>query len=540
MHPSLNLPQDARGLTLNVMGSESKVTYVTLSADDETSRAAFAQAIESVKATFGRTTDLLIGGASRATQETTASTSPIDHTILVGRAASARAQDVDDAIGAAHNAFANWRATPWETRAELLGKVARLIRHRRYSLAALLMAEMGKNRAEALGEVEETADLINYYNDRMAEAHGFVKPMASLQPTDKNTSVLRPYGAWAVIAPWNFPYALLGAPVAAALLMGNTVVAKPSSETPITGATLIELFAEAGFPDGVVNLITGGGRVLGEALVKDPRVAGVTFTGSYDVGFHQLYRQFSVNYPRPCIVEMGGKNPAIIMDSADVEQAVAGVYRSAFGMNGHKCSACSRVYVHEKVANEFTAGLRDKMRKADIGNPLEREVFVGPLATKGSLADYVRYNDVARQAGALLEGGKVLQDGAFAAGYFAQPTLLMGLPPDHQLVKEELFVPILAVNKIRSLQEGLALANNTTLGLTAGFFSRKQAEIDAFLENIEAGVVYVNRAAGATTGAWPGVQPFGGWKGSGSSGKNIGGAYTLGCYGREQSRTVVG
>ncbi|MDX2021595.1 MAG: aldehyde dehydrogenase family protein [Deltaproteobacteria bacterium] len=536
----LNLPRDARGLTLNVMGSESKVTYVTLSADDEPSRAAFASAIDAVKATFGRTTQLFIGGTHRSTSDTTASTSPIDRNIVVGHAASARAQDVQDAIAAAHTAFPAWRATPWETRAELLGKVARLIRHRRHSLAALLMAEMGKNRAEALGEVEETADLINYYNDRMAEAHGFVKPMASLHPADKNTSVLRPYGAWAVIAPWNFPYALLGAPVAAALLMGNTVIAKPSSETPITGATLIDLFIEAGFPAGVVNLITGGGRVLGEALVSDERVAGATFTGSYEVGFHQLYRRFSVTYPRPCIVEMGGKNPALIMDSADVDQAVAGVYRSAFGMNGHKCSACSRVYVHEKVANAFLAKLREKMRATDIGNPLEREVFVGPLATKSSLDDYVRYNALAREAGALLEGGNVLQDGAFAAGYFAQPALLMGLPHDHQLVKEELFVPILSVHKIRTLEEGLALANDTALGLTAGFFSSKQNEIDAFLERIEAGVVYVNRAAGATTGAWPGVQPFGGWKGSGSSGKNIGGIYTLGCYGREQSRTVVG
>jgi 1-pyrroline-5-carboxylate dehydrogenase len=328
--------------------------------------------------------------------------------------------------------------------------------------------------------------------------------------------------------------------MAAALLMGNTVIAKPSSETPITGATLVDLFAEAGFPGGVINLLTGSGQLIGDALIKDPRVAGVTFTGSYNVGFNELYRQFSATYPRPCIVEMGGKNPAIVMDSADVEQAVAGVYRSAFGMNGHKCSACSRVYVHKKVANEFTEGLREKMRATDIGNPLEREVFVGPLATKGSLQDYIRYTDVARQAGAIMEGGNVLQAGAYAAGYFAQPTLLTDLPQDHPLIKEELFVPVLSVTQIGTLDEGLTLANNSPLGLTAGLFSHQQAEIDAFLERIEAGVVYVNRAAGATTGAWPGVQPFGGWKGSGSSGKNIGGVYTLSCYGREQSRTVVG
>lgn len=521
------------------MGSDSKVTYVTLSADDDESRAAFNAAITRVQAQYGKTTTLHIAGEGRSTRKTTASFSPIDTTIEVGRAAVASADDVQDAITAAHNAWPAWRQTPWETRAELLGKVARLIRHRRYELSALLMAEMGKNRVEALGEVEETADLINYYNDRMAQAQGFVQPMQSLGPADTNTSVLRPYGAWAVISPWNFPYALLGAPIAAALLMGNTVIAKPSSETPITGATLIGLFIEAGFPAGVINLVTGGGRVLGEAMVNDPRVAGATFTGSYDVGFHQLYRRFSVKYPRPCIVEMGGKNPAIIMDSADIDRAVAGVYRSAFGMNGHKCSACSRVYVHEAVADAFTEALRAKMRSTDIGNPLQREVFAGPLATKGSMEDYSRYIQAARDASAVLEGGNVLRDGAFAAGYFAQPTLLSGLPDDHPLVREELFVPILSLRKIQSLQEGLALANDSMLGLTAGIFSRKPEEVDTFLDGIEAGVVYVNRTAGATTGAWPGVQPFGGWKASGSSGKNIGGLYSLGCYGREQSRTVV-
>lgn len=521
------------------MGVELKVTYVTLSADDALARTEFSAAIDRIKSQFGQTTALHIAGEQRNTRSTTASHCPIDNRIEIGRASNATADDVNDAITAANDAFPVWRQTPWQTRAELLAKVARLIRHRRYDLSALLMAEMGKNRTEALGEVEETADLINYYNDRMVQADGFVNPMGKLSPSDTNTSVLRPYGAWAVISPWNFPYALLGAPVAAALLMGNTVIAKPSSETPITGATLMGLFVEAGFPPGVVNLVTGGGRVLGEAMVNDPRVAGATFTGSYEVGFHQLYRRFSVKYPRPCIVEMGGKNPAIIMDSADIESAVSGVYRSAFGMNGHKCSACSRVYVHETVASDFRDALIAKMRSTDIGNPLEREVFAGPLATKGSMDDYLRYVEVANGTGALIEGGVRLNEGDLCRGYFARPTLLTGLPEDHPLVREELFVPILSLKTIRSLDEALALSNHTMLGLTAGIFSKKQEEVDSFLDRIEAGVVYVNRSAGATTGAWPGVQPFGGWKGSGSSGKNIGGLYSLACYGREQSRTVV-
>jgi len=277
--------------------------------------------------------------------------------------------------------------------------------------------------------------------------------MGQLVPTDRNTSVLRPYGVWAVIAPWNFPYALLGAPVAAALVTGNTVVCKPSSETPLSGVAIAEIFAEAGVPAGALSCLPGSGRVVGDGLTGHPDVAGVTFTGSYDVGYRQLYQRFSTEYPKPCIVEMGGKNPAIVMASADLEQAVQGIVRSAFGMNGHKCSACSRVYVHRDVAGELLARLAKAADAIALGDPLGKGVFAGPVATRPGYDDYARF-------------------------------------------------------------------------------------VDAFFDRIQAGVVYVNRAAGATTGAWPGVQPFGGWKGSGSTGKNIGGHYTLPCYLREQSRTV--
>jgi 1-pyrroline-5-carboxylate dehydrogenase len=289
-----------------------------------------------------------------------------------------------------------------------------------------------------------------------------------------------------------------------------------------------------------VSCVPGSGRVVGDGLTMHPGVDGLTFTGSYDVGFKQLYQRFSTKFPKPCIVEMGGKNPAIVMDSADVEKAVQGVYRSAFGMNGHKCSACSRVYVHKAVADAFTEKLVKMTEAMKIGNPLERGVFAGPVATKGGYEDYQRFAALARAAGpgVVRTGAELMKDGAFAHGYFVRPTVLAGLPRDHQLMREELFVPIVAVTTVGSLDEALEQANDTSFGLTAGLFSRKQDEIDAFFDRIEAGVVYVNRAAGATTGAWPGVQPFGGWKGSGSTGKNIGGVYTLPTYLREQSRTL--
>jgi 1-pyrroline-5-carboxylate dehydrogenase len=523
------------------MASETKVTYATLSADDDEMHRRFDAGITKVKGELGRTYPLHIAGKSRPTRETSASTSPADTRVVVARVAAGTAADVEDAVAAAKAAFPGWRHTAWQTRAEILGRAAKLVRERRFELSAWLILEMGKNRLEALGEIEELADLIDYYNGEMRAHDGYVRPMGRLGANDTNTSVLRPFGVWAVIAPWNFPYALFGAPIAAALVTGNTVVAKPASDTPLSGVLIGEIFQEAGLPPGVLNLLTGSGRVVGSALVQHPDLEGLTFTGSYDVGFNDLYKKFSRTYPKPCIVEMGGKNPAIVMDSADLERAASGIFRSAFGMNGHKCSACSRVYVHEAVADELLARLGGKLDETAIGDPLERGSYLGPLATKGSHDDYQRYMALARAGGgiAVASGGKLLTEGAYAHGYFAQPAILTGVPRTHELVKTELFVPILTVERIKTMDEALGLANDTDFGLTAGVFSRKQEEIDQFLERIEAGVVYVNRAAGATTGAWPGVQPFGGWKASGSTGKNIGGVYTLPCYLREQSRTVV-
>jgi len=516
-----------------------KVTYVSLSADDPVTNAAFDRAIEQVRGRLGRTWPLSIDGRDRSAAGTFESVSPTDTRVVVARVQSATADEVQEAVAAARAAFPAWSRTPWAERAARLDRVAQIIRSRRHELSAWMIFEMGKNRIEALGEIEETADLIDYYNQQMQANDGYVRAMGRLAPTDHNTSVLRPFGVWAVIAPWNFPYALLGAPVAAALVTGNTVVMKPSSETPLSAVLMTEIFIEAGLPAGTVNCLTGSGRVVGDGLARHPDVDGITFTGSLDVGFNQIYRQFSTRFPKPSIVEMGGKNPAIVMASADLDRAALGIYRSAFGMNGHKCSACSRLYVHEAVADELLKRLERKISETKIGDPLRKETFLGPIATRAGYEDYQRFVAMAKAgAPAVRIGGRTLTDGALGQGYFVEPTLLADLPRDHQLMRDELFVPILMVERVKNLEEALAQANDTAFGLTAGIFSREQAEIDAFLERIEAGVVYVNRAAGATTGAWPGVQPFGGWKGSGSTGKNIGGLYTLPCYMREQSRTV--
>jgi 1-pyrroline-5-carboxylate dehydrogenase len=521
------------------MTTASKVTYVSLSADDPAIDAGFTAAIAAAPGAMGATAPLLVAGEARAGAGAIESYNPADTRLVVARVAAAGETDLRDGVAAARGAFPAWSARPWQERAAIIERAAEIVRERKFELSVAMILEMGKNRVEALGEIEETADLLAYYAGQMRENSGYVREMGRLAPTDRNVSVLRPYGVWAVIAPWNFPYALLGAPVAAALLAGNTVVCKPSSETPLSGVKLAEIFHAAGVPPEALTCLPGSGRVIGDGLVEHPDVAGVTFTGSYDVGFKRLYQRFAGEFPKPAIVEMGGKNPALVMPSADVAQAAQGIYRSAFGMNGHKCSACSRVYVHRAVASELLAGLAKAADAVAPADPLEKGTFVGPVATRQSYEDYQRYIAEARAAGDVVKaGGAVLTDGARAYGYFVRPTVLAGLPRDHHLLRDELFVPIVAVEAVDSLDEALARANDTKFGLTAGFFSREQTEIDTFFERIEAGVVYVNRAAGATTGAWPGVQPFGGWKGSGSTGKNIGGLYTVPCYLREQSRTV--
>jgi len=515
-----------------------KVTYVSLGADDPKVNAALDRAFAAVRAELGQRRPMHIGGERRFGTSTTVSSSPIDRRMAVAEVPAASAADVEEAVRVARAAWPAWRKTPWQERAAILARAADIIRQRRELLTAWLVLEMGKNRVEALGEVEETADLITYYNEQMRLRDGYVQPMDRLVPSDHNTSVLRPYGVWVVISPWNFPYALLGAPAAAALLTGNTVIMKPSSETPMTGLLLAEIFVEAGMPPGTVQCLTGSGGVVGDGLTHHAGVDGVTFTGSYDVGFKQIYQRFATAFPKPCIVEMGGKNPAIVMPSADLDQAARGVYRSAFGMNGHKCSACSRLVVHRAVAEPLLQRLDALLDATIIGDPSHKDTFLGPLATPSSLRDYQRFVARAQQDGRVRRGGRVLTEGALAHGLFAAPTLVEGLPGDHPLVREELFVPLLVVQTVDSFEESLARANDTVFGLTAGIFSQEQSEVDAFLDGIEAGVVYVNRAAGATTGAWPGVQPFGGWKASGSTGKNIGGHHTLPCYLREQSRTV--
>ncbi|HEV8346806.1 MAG TPA: aldehyde dehydrogenase family protein [Vicinamibacterales bacterium] len=523
------------------MATQTKITYATMTADRmEDLHRELDTAIERAKSTFGKSYPLIIGGKAIQASSEFEDRSPIDTRILIGKFQSGGRDHVRDAVAAAKAAYPAWSARPWRDRVALLKKVADQIREHRWELSALMGYEAGKNRLECVGDVEESADLIEYYCIQMEQHEGFATKLGSLGPGEENASVLRPYGAWAVISPFNFPLALAAGPSGGALVAGNTVVFKPASVTPLLGYKLYEMMKAAGMPDGVFNFITGGGSTAGQELIDNQDISGIVFTGSKEVGMKLIRDNATRPIPRPLIIEMGGKNPALIMRTADLEKATDGVMRSAFGAQGQKCSACSRVYVAKEIRDEFVRLLVEKTKKIKVGNPLHRDVYLGPVINEDAVKTYERAIAQAKaDGGKILTGGRRLTEGELAHGYFVEPTIIDGLPTSHPLFSEELFVPITVVGDVMTLDEAIDLANSTEYGLTAGIFSEDDREIEKFFDRIQAGVTYANRRAGATTGAWPGINSFGGWKASGSTGRGTGGPYYVQQFMREQSRVRI-
>jgi 1-pyrroline-5-carboxylate dehydrogenase len=521
--------------------SSFKLTYATMFNPPEELHTRFAEAMETLKGKLGQEYPMFINGEERIVAEKYKEVSPINTDLHLATFQKGSAKDAEDAIAAARAAFPKWSRMNWDERVYLMRKAADIIDERLFEIGAVVTLEVGKNRMEALGDVAETAELIRYACAQMEASQGYRAQMG-IDPLRgyiaANTSVLKPYGVWVVISPFNFPAALTGGPSGAALTAGNTLVVKPASATTWTTALLVDCFRQAGIPDGVVNFVSGPGSTIGKALVESKEVDGITFTGSFEVGMG-IYRSFADgDYIRPTILEMGGKNPAIVSKQADIEDAAIGIVRSAFGLQGQKCSACSRVFVEAEVYDKLVERVVALTEKLKIGDPVNRDTYMGPVITKNAYQDFQVFCKELRQAGKIATGGEVLTEGAFAKGYFCQPTVAVDVPLDNPLWKQEMFVPITMVHAVKDLKEAMDLANSTKYGLTAGFYGTEE-EVGWFFDNIEAGVVYANRPQGATTGAWPGFQPFGGWKGSGASGKNAGGLYYLPLYMHEQSQTQI-
>lgn len=518
-------------------GIEGKVTYVSLASSPELQEA-FDRALTDIQTSFGRTYRCSIGGEHATGGEPLEIRSPIDRRVLLGRIEQASADDVASAVELADAAFAGWRALGWQRRVEILRTAAEAISERRLELAALMSWEVGKNRIEALAEVEESADLLRYYCDQMERNGGYRFELERVSPGESTESVYLPYGVWGVISPFNFPLALAAGMVGGALVTGNTVVLKPSQDAPLSGALLAEVLWHAGVPRDVLHLVMGPGSSVGEAMLGSSQIQGIAFTGSFEVGM-RIHGSLSRTWPKPVIIEMGGKNPTVVTAAADLEAAALATARSAFGFGGQKCSACSRVYVEGAVAETFVKLLIAAAESMTVGRPLTADVYLGPLIHERAVDSFRAYvAGVEAAGGEILTGGRTLTDGELAHGNYVEPTVARLPDPEHPYFSEEMFVPLLLVQEVSSLDHALELCNRAPYGLTAGIFSRDSDEVQRFLDGIEAGVLYVNRKSGSTTGAWPGVNPFGGWKASGGTGPAALGPHYLLKFLREQSRTV--
>jgi len=516
-----------------------RVTYSNTGEDFSGVHAHLDQVIPEAEARLlGRPRPAIVGGRDRPEGAVLVARSPIDREIVLGEFPQADASLVDEAVNAAQAVFPAWRDRGWPKRVAILRAGADTIEARKWDIAVACLVEVGKSRLEAVGEVEEAIDLIRHYCDEMERSDGFRQEMAGASAAEHCSVVLRPYGVFGVIAPFNFPVALAVGMVSAALVAGNTVVFKPSDAAGLTGRLVVEALVEGGLPDGVLNLVQGGAET-GKAIVNHPLVDGLAFTGSNAVGMTMLRQAAAATAMRPVLCEMGGKNPAFVADSADLAVAASGVARSAFGLSGQKCSAASKAYVARAILDDFLHALIETSGRLVVGDPRRQDVFMGPVIDEPAADRLVAAAGEAAGAGSVVLGGHKLNDGAFARGPYVQPTVVAGLPSDHRINRDELFVPFLSVQTFDVLDEAIADANRSAFGLTAGIFTRDRGELDRFLASIEAGVLYANRSSGATTGAWPGFQTFCGWKGSGTTGKGGLGSWYVPQFLREQSRTIL-
>lgn len=460
--------------------------------------------------------------------------SPIDRSLTLGRFPVSTETDIKAAISAARKGAKVWNAASVEERLAFAERWKAVLAEEKYQLGLAALYEIGKSRIEAIGEAEEAVDMLDYYPSELKNNNGYRRSMNELVANETATSVLRPYGVFAVVAPFNFPVALSIGMITGALMGGNSVVFKPSPECQLTGLMIADTLKKAGLPEDVFTIVLGGADV-GELLTKDKGIDGVAFTGSHKTGMSIFRHMASQPWMKPVIAEMGGKNPAYVTAKANLDRAAQGVVRSAFGLQGQKCSACSVVYVDNNVKDEFIRRATAFAAKLVVGDPRRAETFMGPVYGQKTVERFQASVAQARAEGKVHFGGEHLE--GLPENYFRPAIVELDGPSN--LTRDELFMPFVVVRGVDGLEAALAEGNDISYGLSAGIFTEDAAELQYFLDHAEAGVLYANRASGATTGAWPGAQPFCGWKGTGVSGKGGLGAYFLPQFMREQSHTIM-
>ena len=478
-------------------------------------------AIEKVRAQLGREYDLIIGGKHVKTADKIKSINPAKPAQVVGLHQKAGKEQVEPAMNAALKAFESWSQTSMEERAALLFRAGDLLRERKFEFMAWLVFEVSKNWAEADGDVSETIDFCEYYSREALRLSNVELPVQL--PGERDQLFYIPLGVGAVIPPWNFPSAIMAGMTLASIVSGNTVILKPSSDSPTIAAKFVELLEEAGMPDGVVNFCPGAGASFGDAVVAHPKTRYIAFTGSREVGLR--INKVAAEKPegqlwiKRTILEMGGKDAIIVDADADLDAAVEGVAASAFGFQGQKCSACSRAIVDERIYDKFVEKLKARVEKIKVGDPAEN-ANMGAVINEGSMKSILEYIEIGKKDGRLITGGSRATNAG--EGYFLQPTVIADIPPKSRLEQEEVFGPVLAVTKARNYDHALEIANDTEFGLTGAVYTKSREKINRAVQEFHVGNLYINRKC---TGAIVGAHPFGGFNMSGTDSKSGGPDY---------------
>jgi 1-pyrroline-5-carboxylate dehydrogenase len=471
------------------------------------------EAIEKVRAQLGREYDLVIGGKHVRTQEKIVSINPANPSEVIGIHQKAGVEHVEPAMQAALAAFERWRYASVEERTGVLFRTAEILRRRKFEFNAWLVLEVGKNYDEAEADTAEAIDFLELYA-RQALVLDKAEPIVQL-PGESGSLRYIALGVGAVISPWNFPNAIALGMTGASLVCGNTVILKPSSDSPTIAAKFFEALEEAGMPAGVVNFCPGSGATFGNGLVAHPKTRYVAFTGSRDVGLDIHSRaaqpQKGQIWIKRTVLEMGGKDTIVVDADADLDSAVQGVAAAAFGFQGQKCSACSRAIVHQDIYDEFLEKLKAASEKIAIGLP-EDNVRMGPVINEGAMKSILNYIEIGKKEGRLITGGERTQ----GDGYFIQPTVIADIDPMARLSQEEVFGPVLAVVKAKDFDDALAIANNTEYGLTGSVYTTSEDKIERARREFHVGNLYINRKC---TGAVVGAHPFGGFNMSGTDSK---------------------
>jgi len=474
------------------------------------------RALERVRTQLGREYDLIVGGRSVKTKEKITSINPSKPAEVVGVFQKAGAVEVDCVMDAALQAFEQWKRVAVEERAQLLLRAAKRMRERKFELCAWMVVEVGKNWAEADADTGEAIDFCEFY---AREALRLARSEPPIQyPGERDYLWYIPLGVGAVIPPWNFPLAITTGMTAAAIVCGNTVVLKPSSDAPAIAAKLVEVLTECGMPDGVVNYCTGSGGAFGNGLVVHPKTRFIAFTGSKEVGL-QINELAAKTQPgqiwiKRAILEMGGKDSILVDADADLDAAVEGVTASAFGFQGQKCSACSRAIIDERIYDKFIERLRERVERITVGDAQENP-GMGPVVNRASMEKILSMIDTGlKQGGRLITGGGAAEEAG--DGYFVQPTVIADVDPNATIAQEEIFGPVLAVMPCRDFDHGLAIANNTVFGLTGSYYGSAEDKMARAMRDFHVGNFYINRKS---TGAMVGAHPFGGFNMSGTDSK---------------------